>query len=211
MNIFAVDEDPILAARALPDKLVVKMPTESIQMLCPWAFNTHQSLIAKPTGGHYGTKGFANHPCTKWQYEDPANVAWLLLHAFGLAAAYTERYGKNHGVLPALLQLANLFEEKHGLPSDQFKHHTPFALAMPDEYKDENDRVGSYRRYINCSKGYAVWRYTEPPQWWDVDLHRPCREEYLKLQESKKKSRKAKDEHQDVSTPVQSEREVRVS
>ena len=208
MNIFAVDEDPILAARMLPDKLVVKMPTESLQMLCPWAFNTHGVLIEKPDGGSYGTKGFAHHPCTKWQYEDPANVAWLLLHAFGLAAAYTERYGKNHGVLPGLFQLASLFEEKHGLPSEQFKQHTPFALAMPDRFKDENDRVGSYRRYINESKGYAVWRYTEPPAWWSTEAHRACREEYLLLQESKKKSRKAKDEHSVVSSTVQSEREV---
>jgi hypothetical protein len=204
MNIFAVDEDPILAARALPDKLVVKMPTESLQLLTPWAFNTHGILIAKPDGGSYGTKGFAHHPCSKWQYEDPANVAWLLLHAFGLAGAYTERYGKNHGVVGGLFQLANLFEEKHGLPSELFKHHTPFALAMPDRFKDENDRVGSYRRYVNEAKGYAVWRYTEPPSWWSEEAHRPCREEYLKLRENKKITRKSKDEHPVVSSTVQS-------
>ena len=203
MNIFAVDEDPILAARNLPDKLVVKMPTESLQLLTPWAFNAHSVLILKDDGGTYGTKGFAHHPCSKWQYEDPANVAWLLLHAFGLAAAYTERYGKNHGVLPGLFQLAKLYEEKHGLPSEHFKHHTPFVLAMPDRFKDENDRVGSYRRYINESKGYAVWRYTEPPKWWDQELHRPCREEYLKQQDNKRKIRKAKDEHPVVSPAVQ--------
>jgi hypothetical protein len=209
MNIFAVDENPIVAARALPDKLVVKMPVESAQMLCPWAFNTHGVLISKPQGGVYGTKGFANHPCTKWQYEDPANVAWLLLHAFGLSAAYTERYGKNHGILPALFQIAQLYEEKHGLPSEHFKHHTPFAMAMPEQFKDENDRVGSYRRYVNETKGYAVWRYTEPPTWWDNDRHGPCRMEYLNLQESKKKSKKIKDEqHSFLSATLQSGGEV---
>ena len=203
MNIFAVDEDPIIAARALPDKLVVKMPTESVQMLAPWAFNTHGALISKPDGGHYGTKGFAHHPCTKWQYEDPANVAWLLLHAFGLCAAYTERYGKNHGILPALFQLAQLYEEKHGLPSDHFKSHTPFPLAMPAQFQNESDRVGSYRRYVNEAKGYAEWRYTEPPKWWDEELHRPVREEYLQ-QRASKRLKKAKDEHPTVSAALQS-------
>jgi hypothetical protein len=207
MNIFAVDEDPIIAARALPDKLVVKMPIESVQMLAPWAFNTHGVLISKPDGGHYGTKGYAHHPCTKWQYEDPANVAWLLLHAFGLCAAYTERYGKNHGILPALFQLAQLYEEKHGLPSDHFKSHTPFPLAMPAQFKDENDRTGSYRRYMNGAKGYAEWRYTEPPKWWNEELHRPVREEYLQ-QRASKRLKKAKDEHPRVPATVQSEREV---
>lgn len=205
MNIFAVDDDPIIAARALPDKLVVKMPIESLQMLSPWAFNTHGLLIQKPDGGNYGTKGFANHPCTRWQYEDPANAAWLLLHAFGLCAAYTERYGRNHAVLPALFQLAQIYEEKHGLPSVDAKNHTPFALAMPDEYKDFNDRIGSYRRYVNCAKGYAVWRYTEPPKWWDPTLHAPCRELYLKQREEKRLSRKKiRDEHQVLSSTVQS-------
>ena len=207
MNIFAVDEDPIIAARALPDKLVVKMPTESIQMLAPWAFNTHGVLISKPDGGHYGTKGYAHHPCTKWQYEDPANVAWLLLHAFGLCAAYTERYGKNHGILPALFQLAQLYEEKHGLPSEHFKSHTPFPLAMPAQFKDETDRIGSYRRYMNEAKGYAEWRYTEPPKWWNDELHRPVREEYLQ-QRASKRSKKVKDEHPRVPATLQSQREV---
>ena len=176
-------------------------------MLAPWAFNTHGVLISKPDGGHYGTKGFAHHPCTKWQYEDPANVAWLLLHAFGLCAAYTERYGKNHGVLHALFQLAQLYEEKHGLPSNHFKSHTPFPLAMPDQYKDENDRVGSYRRYMNEAKGYAEWRYTEPPSWWSESAHAPVREEYLK-QRASKRSKKVKDEHPRVPATLQSQREV---
>jgi len=200
MNIFAVNEDPIIAARNLPDKLVVKMPSESAQMLCPWAFKQHNALISKPDGGFYGTKGFAHHPCTLWQYEDPANVAWLLLHAFGLCAAYTERYSKNHGILPALFQLAQLYEEKHGLPSEHFKHHTPFALAMPVQFKNEDDRVGSYRNYINKSKGYAVWRYTKPPDWWSEEVHLPVRIEYLNQREIRKNLKKSKnDQHSGLS------------
>ena len=33
MNIFAVDEDPALAAFSLPDKHIVKMPLETTQMI----------------------------------------------------------------------------------------------------------------------------------------------------------------------------------
>jgi hypothetical protein len=204
MNIFAVDEDPIIAARNLPDKLVVKMPVESLQMLTPWAFKQHNALINKPDGSFYGTKGFANHPCTRWQYEDPANVAWLLLHAFGLCAAYTERYARNHGVLGGLYQIATLYEEKHGLPSNHFKHHTPFALAMPDRYKNPNDRVGSYRQYVNEGKGYAVWRYTTPPDWWSEELHLPIRIEYLNQREIRKNLKKNKDDqHSELPASIQ--------
>jgi len=71
MNIFAVHEDPQIAGSSLPDKLVVKMTTESLQLLTPWAFNTFGVKIEKPgLSGQlalleseklfYGTKGFAS-------------------------------------------------------------------------------------------------------------------------------------------------------
>jgi Pyrimidine dimer DNA glycosylase len=180
MNIFAVNNNPTVAAHDLPDKLVVKMPTESVQMLCPWAFSEHGALIPKPSGGSYGTKGFAHHPCSRWVKVDPANAAWLILHAEGLCEAYTRRYGKIHGTTQALRSLRELFTTKYGLtPEQSFEAHTPFALAMPDKYKDEQDRVGSYRRYVNEEKGYAVWKYSAPPHWWNEELHRPARELYL--------------------------------
>jgi hypothetical protein len=62
---------------------------------------------------------------------------------------------------------------------------------MPAQFKDENDRTGSYRRYMNGAKGYAEWRYTEPPKWWDVELHRPVREEYLQQRAAKRLVRKS--------------------
>ena len=34
MNIFYFDECPVQAARAQPDKMLVKMPLETAQMLC---------------------------------------------------------------------------------------------------------------------------------------------------------------------------------
>ena len=53
MNIFAVHENPVVAARALPDKLVVKMPTESLQLLTPWIYNNFNIKIEKPDpSGH---------------------------------------------------------------------------------------------------------------------------------------------------------------
>jgi hypothetical protein len=90
-----------------------------------------------------------------------------------------------------------------------FKHHTPFPQAMPDEHKVEGDAVAAYRKYINCEKGYAVWNFSEKPSWWSEELHKPCRDEYLKQRELKKQL-KAKDDPQPPSVPsaLQSEREV---
>jgi len=47
---------------------------------------------------------------------------------------------------------------------------TPFAQAMPDEYKDE-DTVKAYRAYYKSkvdSPGGVHYRHTSPPDWWGV-------------------------------------------
>ena len=199
MNIFAVHDDPRLAARDLPDKLVVKMPTESLQLLTPWAYNAHGAYIQKPDGTTYGIKGFAHHPCAKWLYESPANVHWLLEHAFGMADEYWQRYNKDHGTLYGLNQIRTLVYKKHN--KDNSKDHTPFVLAMPEQYKNPDNPVQSYRDYLLNEKGYAVWKYNNEPDWWNYDTHRPARERYFAEREFKRIER-ANAKHQRVSGSV---------
>lgn len=44
---------------------------------------------------------------------------------------------------------------------------TPARLAMPEEYKDEDDPVASYRRYYFGDKQrFAVWEEGQTPSWW---------------------------------------------
>jgi hypothetical protein len=199
VNIFAVNDDPRLAARDLPDKLVVKMPTESLQLLTPWAFNAHGIYVKKPDGTNYGTKGFAHHPCAKWLYEHPANVAWLISHGLEMCTEYSRRYGKTHGAQLGILQVRKLFIYQH--PGVYPDDHTEFVQAMPDEFKVPGDPVTAYRNYINGYKGYAVWNYSEKPDWWDDAKHEPIRQQYLAQREAKRLERK-NDKHSRVSATV---------
>jgi hypothetical protein len=200
VNIFAVNNDPRLAARDLPDKLIVKMPTESIQLLTPWAFNVHGVYIQKPEGTNYGIKGFAHHPCAKWLYESPSNVFWLLAHACEMSDEYTRRYGKQHGVNYALEQIRHLCEANYSDLSSST--HTDFVQAMPEEFKIEGDSVQAYRNYINGYKGYAEWRYSEKPDWWDETKHEPVRKLYLQEREAKRMKRQ-NEKHSRVSAALQ--------
>ncbi len=205
MNIFAVNNNPRLAAYDLPDKLIVKMPTESIQLLTPWAFNAHSTYIQKPDGTNYGIKGYAHHPCAKWLYERPANVFWLLEHAIAMSDEYTRRYGKQHGVNYALDQIYRLCEATYSDLSSCT--HTEFVQAMPAEFKIEGDPVQAYRNYINGYKGYAEWRYSEKPDWWDEVTHEPIRKQYLAEREAKRMKRQ-NEKHSRVSPSLQSQRGV---
>jgi hypothetical protein len=200
VNIFAVNDDPRLAACDLPDKLIVKMPTESLQLLTPWAFNVHGVHIQKPDGTNYGTKGFAHHPCAKWLYENPANVAWLISHGLAMCSEYSRRYGnKTHGAQLGLLKVRKLFI--HEYPGVYPVDHTEFVQAMPDEFKVPGDPVTAYRNYINGYKGYAEWRYSEKPEWWDEAKHEPVRKQYLAEREAKRMKRKH--EHHPVPATLQ--------
>jgi hypothetical protein len=200
VNIFAVNNDPRLAARDLPDKLIVKMPTESIQLLTPWAFNAHGVYIQKPDGTNYGIKGYAHHPCMRWLYDCPANVFWLLNHAIEMSDEYTRRYGKQHGVNYALEQIRHLCETNYSDLSPST--HTDFVQAMPAEFKIERNPVQAYRNYINGYKGYAEWRHSEKPDWWDETKHEPVRKLYLAEREAKRMKRNH-DKHQRVSAALQ--------
>ena len=163
MNIFAVHEDPYLAATMLPDKHVVKMPLETAQMLSI-IYSPHYHDIAqlpKKDGSPYNTvKGaFKNHPCTKWAAATKHNIAWLLQHGIGLCEEYTYRYGKEHGAENAIRIAAHLW---HGACPDK---HSPFVRAMPDEWKLDTtiDSVEAYRRYVN-SKPWVKDNYLRKPE-----------------------------------------------
>jgi hypothetical protein len=177
------------------------MPTESIQLLTPWAFNTRGVYIQKPDGTNYGTKGFAHHPCAKWLYESPCNAFWLLDHAYEMVDEYFRRYGKTHGVSYALEQINDLLEKNYTYGWAKWFDHTEFVQAMPEEFKIEGNPVQAYRNYINGYKGYAEWRHSGKPDWWDETIHEPIRKQYLAEREAKRMKHKH-DKHQRVSATL---------
>lgn len=144
MNIFVVDYDPVIAARMLCDKHVVKMCLETAQML-----STINSGPYKPT--------HKNHPCTLWAGSRVSNYLWLVEHGLALADEYTQRYGKVHKSQAVIESLAII-------PFDSLQGMTPFALAMPDEYKCD-DPVESYRNYYMSKAAFCTWKDKQPPDW----------------------------------------------
>ena len=155
MNIFAVDNDPKIAAQQLCDKHVVKMILESAQMLC----------AVFPNGDAPYKRAFYNHPCTKWARESVENYEWLLNHAYAMCQEYTRRYGKVHKSLNAIGWCGSNYH-KLNIPS---KGLTPFAQAMPEEYKN-NCGVTAYRSYYNGEKAYfAKWTKRKTPNWFQME------------------------------------------
>ena len=141
MNIFYVDKDPVLAARALPDTHIVKMPTETVQMLVSACIRNHLCHGVLTVAGSLHRGGYANHPCTRWAGDNRANFQWLWRHGVALCHEYEKRYGREHAAAAQLHQLRGCMD---WMPSGLFT--TP-PLAMPDECKTA-DAVEAYRNCI---------------------------------------------------------------
>lgn len=159
MNIFYFYPCPTLSAQAQPDKMLVKMPLETAQMLS----TAHREL----DGDEYADannlykRAYWNHPCTIWARETKKNYLWLYKHFIALGNEYYYRYQKRHA---SLVKLAYpLGTPPKNIPEGNL---TPPALAMPDQYKTK-DPVESYRNYCIAEKTYAQWNKNRPkPNWW---------------------------------------------
>jgi len=155
VNIFVLENCPVNAAKSQCDKHVVKMVLESAQMLCA-AFEKGEAPYRRC---HY------NHPCTKWVRHSKQNYEWLLEHAKALAKEYTRRYNKVHKS-EAVIEWCKHQYWKLNLPS---KGLTPFAQAMPQEYKSPCP-VTAYRNYYQGEKsGFAKWTGRDVPSWFKVE------------------------------------------
>ena len=153
MNIFKLDESPVVSAKYACDKHVVKMILESAQMLCS----------VQPEGTAPYKRSFYNHPCTKWVRESARNYEWLLLHAYALCDEYTRRYGKVHKTEAVIEWCDNNRPE---LPNIEM---TEQPTCMPDYCKTESV-VDSYRKYyINEKAKFAKWKDGNIPSWFIVE------------------------------------------
>lgn len=151
MNIFVLDLDPIKAAESHCDRHVVKMILESCQILSTVMHKHGEIGVYKPT--------HQNHPCVVWAGASKQNFLWLKSLMTHLCREYTKRYGKHHKCEAYLSQLT----PPTSLPKIQ---RTPFALAMPEKYR-QADPVESYREYYSHEKAhFAKWRLGDAPAWW---------------------------------------------
>ena len=163
MNIFVLSENPKEAAAMMLDKHVVKMPTESMQML---------STISTHLGYDSPYKSvMLNHPCTVWARESQDNFQWLIDHCKYLCEEYTLRYNKVHKVETTLEEYYDTFKEvKTYLPRVGL---TPFAVAIAPNMEcrkhpnfENLSTVDKYRLYYLEDKWYIGERTFGSPDWW---------------------------------------------
>ena len=155
MNIFILDKEVKKCAEYHCDKHVIKMILESAQML---------SAVVRLNGHDIGYKlTHKNHPCTIWARESLSNYNWLVRLTRLLNYEYRYRYDKdiNHKSYDLVKTLPIPDLPDIGL--------TPFAQAMPEQYKNKN-AVKAYRDYyINEKSSFLTWTKRKKPKWINND------------------------------------------
>ena len=179
MNIFVLNEDPIIAAQEQCDKHVVKMIVESAQMLS----TAHRMLDGvmdkrKSNSGKTMSKYWAlsdgredclykavhmGHPCTVWTMESSANYRWHYTHFVALCEEYTHRYGKVHMTDTKLRYVLQAIPKN--IPNID---RTPFKLAMGSNPECMlPDPVESYRKFYKTKQARfkMSWTKSKIPDW----------------------------------------------
>jgi hypothetical protein len=174
MNLFILSLDPARAAEEMMDKHVNKILLEAVQMLCT-AMRVLEPELPEAIANSLYKLAHKNHPVTIWCRTSRANFIWTLDLVDALHAEWKYRYGHPETKIHKSYQVAQIL--RANIPADdkfpcaESSHTvTPFALAMPDQYKDpEGDAIKSYRAYYMSpeKRRIATWaKRRSAPAWW---------------------------------------------
>ena len=155
MNIFYLDEDVKKCSEYHYDKHVIKMITESAQILSTALHENGLSEYAPYKITH------KNHPSTKWASRSYSNFKWLCDLGIALYDEYKFRYGnKTHLAGEKIKQIidSNVKFNDNGFTSP--------PSVMPEEFKITNDSVINYRNYYINGKSYLKnYKKRDVPMW----------------------------------------------
>jgi len=170
MNLFILSLIQKEIANYMMDKHVSKILLEAVQMLC----SAKRILDPEDEVNERIYKlAHKNHPVTIWCRKSKANFLWTLDLVEELHNEWRFRYNHSNTKFHKSYLMAMVLREN--IPSDdKFEEQrlTPFALAMPVEYKTE-DPVESYRKYYMSKEKQkiATWnKGRNKPEWYVKEL-----------------------------------------
>jgi hypothetical protein len=166
MNLFILSLIQKEIAQYMMDKHVSKILLEAVQMLCS------AKRILDPddeVNDRLYKLAHKNHPVTIWCRKSKENFIWTLDLVEELHNEWRYRYGHPETKFHKSYLISLVLREN--IPNDnKFEECclTPFALAMPQQYKTD-DAVESYRNYYMSEEKQKIasWKKRrEKPEWY---------------------------------------------
>ena len=164
MNLFILALLQKQIAEWMFDKHIVKIILEAVQMLC----SAKQILDPDdPENDKLYKIAHKNHPVSIWVRKSKKNYIWTLILVYEMHKEWRYRFGHSENKYHKSFLVAGQLIKR--MPSDdKFEciELTPFAQAMPDEYKSD-DPIESYKKYYKSPQKshLAKWTKREKPEW----------------------------------------------
>lgn len=168
MNLFILSLCFRECAEWMFDKHISKMIIEAVQMLSTAKhildpFEVDEGIIYRIS--------HKNHPVSIWIRTSLENYLWTLDMMEAMHDEWRYRYGYNDDKYHTSYIIGQ-YLRTYAPPADKFPMRglTPFAQAMPIEYKD-SDAVIAYRKYYQSpdKQKIASWKKRGKPEWFHTD------------------------------------------
>ena len=156
MNLFILSLIHAECAQFMIDKHIHKILLEAVQMLC-----TAVRLLNEDVHPCIYKVAHKNHPVSIWCRTSRENFIWTLdlIDALHEEWRFRQSHTKTHKSYVIAQYLRTI------IPTFPEQGLTPFALAMPDQYK-QDDPIESYRAYYRGDKAHmASWKKRSRPEW----------------------------------------------
>jgi hypothetical protein len=161
MNLFILDQDPKISAMFHTDRHVVKMPTETAQMIS-FIYHDKQYWSKEVPDFIMGfSKTHYKHPCSIWIRESIENFIYACKMGLALYEEYQFRYNKpdKHTRAKQIFEFA-----LNNIPNINNVEQTPFALAMDTQYIVSDCPIENYRNYYKAGKNHLFnWKNRPKP------------------------------------------------
>ena len=166
MNLFVLDEDPVLAAQGLDDKRIGSALREANQMMST-AIHRHAQNAMDIGVGLGCAPTHAEHPVTLWVGRTSGNFAWCYTYAMACIDEWTVRYGTVHASgerTPYIWTFRNCIPYGPLLPFQNSARHEGMGLdfshlPIPDSY-----RAYLQERWLTDKRAYS-YKNRELPRW----------------------------------------------
>ena len=166
MNLFILSLIQREIAQFMMDKHVSKILLEAVQMLC-----TGKRVLDPDDNvcSQLYKLAHKNHPVTIWCRKSKANFIWTLDLIEELHKEWLFRYGHPETKFHKAYLMSIILKEN--IPTDdkfELIGLTPFAQAMPQQYKNE-DAILAYRNYYMSPEKQIIasWnKKRERPDWY---------------------------------------------
>lgn len=156
MNIFITSPNVKECATMLDDRRLVKMVTETAQML--------SAALARHNAKPFYKTTHANHPCTKWVGDTRANFFWTIFLLQELNQEYVRRYNKTVSHLAYAKAYDACISQVCKIPDGKL---TPFPNCSL--FKDEQNVFEAYKKTMIVKwsefKCPPRWTQTIKPRW----------------------------------------------